>query len=243
MPTVVRIIGAAPTYRKRLPPSGNRPAPRHRPDWQNPRRNEPRGVNTCHVRVTNSVDAPGRQDPNSVKRSRPGPHGHQKTASPTCARWYRAKGPGSGRAPLQGRRSGIAGCRAYSHSPGSHSHISRFLTYPGRNSVQSVPSCGDLAKILRTGLHPTPRWSPRRPASCLLSPADMAGRQGVGHHRARCQPVSVKAVRAAVRMSSESGASLVARARTSAPSMVQSRVMPSWSSVARNAAKSLTPSA
>ncbi len=60
-------------------------------------------------------------------------------------------------------------------------------------------------------------------------------------HRLCGQSVPISAVRAAVRISSESGVPLVARDRTSAPSMVHSRVMPSWSLAARKSENSPTP--
>ncbi|REH18461.1 hypothetical protein SAMN05428941_0168 [Streptomyces sp. 2114.2] len=57
------------------------------------------------------------------------------------------------------------------------------------------------------------------------------------------QPSSVTAACAAARISPEIGRPLVARDRTSAPNSVQRRTRPSWSSRARNWAKSATPSA
>lgn len=96
----------------------------------------------------------------------------------------------------------------------------------------------------------------RTSLTCRASPhaAAMAGVPRVGHAReplpaaiyaseSGTQLVVVNAARAVVRISSESGEPLVARARTSAPSMVHSRVMPSWSSVVSHSAKSPTPSA
>lgn len=65
--------------------------------------------------------------------------------------------------------------------------------------------------------------------------------RGAALYRVFGQLVAVSASRAVVRIFSESGEPLVARDRMSAPSMVQSRVMPSWSSVASQSAKSPTP--
>ena len=90
---------------------------------------------------------------------------------------------------------------------------------------------------------PTPES--RRPswASCAggSTPPGRTSRRAA-RHCVSDQLVAVNAARAVVRISSESGEPLVARARTSAPSMVHSRVMPSWSSVLSHSAKSLTPS-
>lgn len=88
MPTAVRVLGHAPTYRKHPLPGRGPPAPRQRP-------RRPTRVNLCHVRVTNSVDAPEPPRPNLRERRRTGPRGRQKTVPTTCAMWDRH---GSGRA-------------------------------------------------------------------------------------------------------------------------------------------------
>lgn len=80
--------------------------------------------------------------------------------------------------------------------------------------------------------------TPRPPATGPTGAAEgvTAPAAGVGH-------LCMRAARAVARISSDRGESFVARARTSAPSIVHSRTMPSSSSVARNSAKAPTPSA
>lgn len=94
------------------------------------------------------------------------------------------------------------------------------------------------AEVRRT----PPARTPPAPYMSRLPPTRSrpmrAGGDG-GPHR----PPAVSASRAAVRISSEIGEPLVPRARTSAPTMVQSRAIPSSSSAASHSAKSPTPSA
>ncbi|MGX1409865.1 hypothetical protein RKD40_007478 [Streptomyces ambofaciens] len=131
----------------------------------------------------------------------------------------------------------------------SHAHSSKLsmsqkpCRQPGGSSGETGGALSAVDQRARSTAVPTPSraaWARHVRRGSFGSEAV----RGVRGARNRAdQPSSVKAVCAAARISPEIGRPLVARDRTSAPNSVERRTRPSWSSRARNAAKSATPSA